>query len=75
MMYVGQIIKLYTLNLYSAVCKLYLNKTGGRGDNQICQWRRIETPEIDPHIYGQLIFGKGAKAMQNGESFQQMMLE
>ena len=26
MMYVSQIIKLYTLNLYSAVCQLYLNK-------------------------------------------------
>ena len=28
MMYVNQIIMLYTLNLYSAVCQLYLNKTG-----------------------------------------------
>ena len=27
-MYVSQIIMLYTLNLYSAVCQLYLNKTG-----------------------------------------------
>ena len=27
MMYVGQIIMLYMLNLYSAVCQLYLNKT------------------------------------------------
>ena len=27
MMYVTQIIMLYTLNLYSAVCQLYLNKT------------------------------------------------
>ena len=30
MMYVGQIIMLYTLNLYSVVCQLYVNKTGGR---------------------------------------------
>ena len=29
MMYVSQVIMLYTLNLYSAVCQLYLNKTGG----------------------------------------------
>ena len=29
MMYVSQINMLYTLNLYSAVCQLYLNKTGG----------------------------------------------
>ena len=27
-MYVSQIIMLYTLNLYSAVRQLYLNKTG-----------------------------------------------
>ena len=28
MMYVSQIIMLYTLNLYSAVCQLFPNKTG-----------------------------------------------
>ena len=28
MMYVGQIIMLYMLNLYSVVWQLYLNKTG-----------------------------------------------
>ena len=28
MIYVSRIIMLYTLNLYSAVCQLYLNKTG-----------------------------------------------
>ena len=28
MMYVSEITMLYTLNLYSAVCQLYLNKTG-----------------------------------------------
>ena len=28
MMYVSQIIMLHNLNLYSAVCQLYLNKTG-----------------------------------------------
>ena len=27
-MYESQIIMLYTLNLYSALCQLYLNKTG-----------------------------------------------
>ena len=30
MMYVSQIIILYTLNLYSAVCQLYFNKSGGK---------------------------------------------
>ena len=28
MMYVSQIIMLYTLKLYTAVCQVYLNKTG-----------------------------------------------
>ena len=28
MMYVSQIIMLYTLNFYSAICQLYLNKSG-----------------------------------------------
>ena len=33
MMYVCQIIMLYTLNLYSAVWQLYLNKIGGKMDS------------------------------------------
>ena len=30
MIYLSQIIVLHTFNLYSAVCQLYLNKTGGK---------------------------------------------
>jgi hypothetical protein len=30
----------------------------------IDHWSRIESPELNPHIYGQLIFNKGAQNIQ-----------
>lgn len=33
-------------------------------DRHIVQWIRIKSPEINPYIYGQLIFDKDAKKIQ-----------
>ena len=45
-------------------------------DKCLNQWNRIERSEINPYIYGQLIFNKNAKTIQWGKEFlQQKVLE
>ena len=54
-------------------------KTVGVGERteNIDQWNRIESPEIDSYKYSELIFDKGAKVIQCSKDFffQQMVLE
>ena len=56
MMYVNHIIMLYTLNLYSAVCQSYLNKTGRKKKGLVQEfqrwlsWNKLITAYLSPWL-------------------------
>ena len=58
------------LTPYRKINSKWIKHLNGRAEN-IKQENKIESPEINPHTYGYLIFDKGGKNIQWGkESFQ-----
>ena len=48
-------------------CKVTVIKTVWHQNKKIDQQNRIESSEINPHIYGKIIFNQNAKTTQQGK--------
>ena len=57
-------IKLCNIKLYH---KAIVIKTEWHKNRHIDQWNRTDCPEINPHLYSQLIFNRGSKYIQWAE--------
>lgn len=54
-------------NLYYPISKLHTKLQESRPWGYIDQWNRFKIPQINPFIYGQLMFDPVAKKMQGGK--------